>query len=116
MRSVTVDKTELREIVDANKAKHRSMFEQAFEGYRRVARERLEAALDQLANGETPPLNFGLVVPEDHTDDYDTVLQMIDMEVADTITLDWEEFRNYVQDEWGWSSRFQTTTASYSGR
>lgn len=115
MRRVTVNKAELREVVQENRDNHRADFEKAFEGYRRVARERLESALTALSRGEAPPLHFNLAVPEDHTEDYDTVLLMLDMEVGDEVVIEWEEFRNYVRDLWGWSERFYTTSSGYGG-
>lgn len=116
MRTTRVKKDDLQEIVLRNRDKHRSTYEQAFAAYREVARDRLERALAALGSGETPPLHFGLVIPEDHTDDYSTVLEMLAMETRDEIELSWDEFRNYVQDEWGWSARFNETTTSYLGR
>lgn len=113
MRTVEVSKSELRTIVLKNRDNHRQVFETAMEAFKKAARARLEEHLAILEKGQTPPLQLGLVVPEDHTVDYDTVLEMLDMEVNPTVELQWDEFRNYVQDEWGWTDRFSASTAAY---
>lgn len=115
MRSTMVPKSELREIVQRNRDAHRAVFDEAFTAFGHAAERRLEHHLEILRDGGTPPLHLNLVVPEDHTDDYDTVLLMLDMETRDEIELSWDEFRNYVQDEWGWTGRFNETTSTYLG-
>jgi len=113
MRQVTVDKQELREVIKANRDKHRSTYEQAFEKFRHAMRKQLENNLRILADGQVPPITLKIEIPEDHTDDYDQVLGMLGMELKDEVTLSWEEYRNYVDDQWDWSNRWAINTSSY---
>lgn len=113
MRTTMVNKDELEQIVRQNRDNHRAVFLEAFDAYRDAAVDRLSAALAELRSGRTPSLQFGLVIPEDHTDDYNTVLMQLSMDTRDEIELEWDEFKNYVQDEWGWTRHFEATSASY---
>ena len=113
MRQVTVRKAELLRIVTANRDKHRSTYEQAFEKFKDAMRKKLELHLSDLGRGRIPPITLKIEVPEDHTDDYDQVLGMLTLEVNDNVTLSWEEYRNYVDDEWDWSRRWAANTSSY---
>lgn len=110
---VTVPKTELRKIIAKNRDKHRAMFEKAVEVYRKKLIAWHEEEVKRLLKGDTDHRMWRGPVPEDHTDDYDTVLMMLDMEVGETLTLQQHEFHNYVRDQWGWSGSFAANTASY---
>jgi hypothetical protein len=113
MQSVTVSKDELTKRVTANRASHRDLYERAFAGFKRQMRQKLEESLEMLERGEVPPLQLGLVVPEDHTADYDQVLEMLAMSVDDEIKVDYQSFRSYVMDEWGWKQSFTNSTSAY---
>lgn len=113
MQTVRVDRDELLAKIKGNRDRHRSEFEQAFEGFRRKMRERLEEHLDMLAKGETPPITLNLVIPKDHTDDYDQVIEMLIMSVEESVELQHHEFAQYVRDDWGWKNEHITTSAFY---
>lgn len=115
MQPFRIDKAELVEKVQANRDAHRGVYEQAMTGYRDAAAKFFNEQLER-ARKDKPFINyFAEPVPEDHTEDYDVVLDGWEMTNDDVIELSVNEFRQYVRDEWGWKKQFSETTANYLG-
>jgi hypothetical protein len=106
MREVTVNKEELSKALKKNRKAHRKNFEEAWDAYREKAIANLESRLAEIRDGGTIELYLNLVQPEDHTDDYDRVLEMLKMHTEDVIEISEQEFSQYVQDDWGWKHAF----------
>jgi hypothetical protein len=113
VKSVKVQKDELQKRVKENRDSHRSVYEQALDGYHKAVVEWLEVQLDRAKAGKAFDLYFNQPMPEDHTADYDNVLDMLDMSTEDEIELSNQEFRQYVRDEWGWKHAFTETASNY---
>lgn len=113
MKEVTINKHDLRTRVQKNLLQHRETYETAFIGYARAAVRFFEQQLASARDGKQFIAYFNEPMPEDHTVDYEAVLDMIDMEVSQTITLTASEFRQYVRDDWGWKKEFLATTSNY---
>lgn len=113
MKTITVPKATLLEKLRENRGQHRQTFEEAWQGYRKHAERDLAERLDAVRDGKPFNLKFGLVVPQDHTDDYDTAINMLEWHVGDEMEVSQEEFRQYVEDDWGWKDQFLHSTASY---
>lgn len=107
--SVLVRKAELVEKIAENQAVHIATYEEAMVGYRRVASEKILAAMTEFENGGDwkPP---HLPLPEDHRKDYELVLAQLAMEVDEELLLTAQEFRQYALDEWSWKADFNRTT------
>lgn len=114
MQIITVDKEELLRRLSANKATHRDVFRAAITGYREKALDRLETRIRQLKDGKLPDLYIDLAVPEDHTRDYDRVIEMIMMHIDDTFDLTEQDFRAYVMDDWAWKRQWTDTSRTYA--
>jgi hypothetical protein len=110
---VTVRKAELLERLTENRARHRELFEQACDGYRKQAIEAVEERVAQIRGGKLIALAFALPLPEDHTGDYDRAIMMVKMEVEDTIDLTESEFAQLVMDDWAWKRQWVQTTSNY---
>lgn len=113
MNKVTVRKDEFIQRVQANRDKHRATFEKALEGYKALMLRELEHRIHDLKRGRRIDRYIRLDEPEDHTDDYDRVLEMARMSVEDTIDLTGQDFAMYVMDQWSWKHDFEATTAMY---
>jgi hypothetical protein len=113
MREVTMKKSDLLARVEENREGHREVYEKAMDGYTKAAVAFFQEQLERAKDGNTFVTYFGEPMPEDHTDDYDNVLDMLDMEVGDQITLSNAEFRQYVRDDWGWKQTFIATSSNY---
>lgn len=113
MKAVNVNKTKLLELVRKNRDQHRAQYEKAFAGYRKECYEVLEANLKALQTDKAHIVRFREQPPEDHTDDYDRAIQMLEMSVDDVIELHASEFSNFVQDDWEWKERWSASNSSY---
>ncbi len=113
MNTITVNKERLMETLDVNRAEHRVIFEKAQAAYREKVIEALDRALDDAKNGRELRTYIHLPVPEDHTDDFDRAIQMMQWAVGDEVELDEDDFQCYVQNQWGWRASFAANTQSY---
>lgn len=57
--------------------------------------------------------NWPLVYPENHLDDYDRVIGMLEFSVADKVELTATDFNAYVRNRWEWHSRFSMSNSAY---
>lgn len=113
MREVNVAKDKLIERVTANRNEHRTVFEKAIGGYSVAAVTFFEDQIDKAREGKQFSAFFQEPIPEDHSDDYDAALDMLEMSDDDIITLTAQEFRQYVRDDWGWKRAWTETTSNY---
>lgn len=116
MKQVKMSKTALQAVVKKNREEHRELFEEAHEAFREKAIGNLESRIQQIKSGKPVELYLNLVVPEDHTDDYDRVIAMLDYELDDEVTLSAGEFAQYVQDDWGWKANFSQSYTVNTGK
>lgn len=117
MRKITVDKADLAETITRNRDAHKAEYDKAVEVYRvRFVEEAKKFAEDSIARSRQR-VAFGnfvwLPVPEEHTEDYDRALLMLDWELGDTVELSQEEFATLVQNQWNWIRSFTANTSSY---
>lgn len=117
---VTVNKDALLSKLRANRNQHREEFIAAERKYRLAAVQEFKRLHDAACDATGTPedgkaLDRGLKLPkpEDHTDDYERVIEMVDMSVAPTIELTAQEFTQYVRDDWGWKAQFASTASYY---
>lgn len=111
--TVHVSTSELLAALEKNKEEHRTIFQEAMEGYKKKAIEILTANLDNIKSGKLDRLGINLTLPEDHTRDYERVIRMLQMHQNDYIDLSQEQFAQYVMDDWGWQHQFLESGAFY---
>ena len=116
MKEVKVEVSQLKVKVAANREQHRGLFERALEGYKEAALEELVQRIDDVKSGRVLGVNLFLQVPEDHTREYDALLEMLEMSVDQQITLTWSEFRKYVMDDWEWKEAWIGSNSAYMAR
>lgn len=115
MDDITVSKERLIETLKDNREKHRATFLAGQKVYRAKMIAELDRALDEAKNGGAIQRAFSLPVPEDHTDDFDTVIAMLEWDQAETVVLSYRDFQTYVENQWGWRASFATSTEAYVG-
>lgn len=114
MNEIVVAKSDLLERLEKNRKGHRKAFEKALEGYKEAAIEALEEALADARKGKVR-LNFhALVMPQDHTADYDRAIEKMKMSQHEQVHLTDQEFAQYVMDDWAWKQQFTQTSALYT--
>jgi hypothetical protein len=115
MEEVTIKKDEVLSVLKANRTNHRKIFEEALEGYKKKMIETLENSLADARAGKLTTLHISLPKPQDQTRDYDRAIKMLEMSIADSVTLSEQDFACYIQDDWMWKRQFLTSNAFYSG-
>lgn len=114
---VEVRTAELLKKIIANRDTHRAEFEKAWEGYKKVVTAWFEKRLEDLKAGhDFYTVMYRDPIPQDHTDDYNRIIAMLEMETREVIKISEAQFANYVLDDWAWSQAFTTSNAVYAAR
>src|ERR1700756_651161 len=114
MHSVKVKRVELLEKIKKNREGHRDLFLRAQEGYRLDVIAELEQHLKDARDRKKISRSLSLPEPQDHTEDYDSVIAMLEMSVDETIELDASSFQQYVLDKWSWKRAADVTNIAYA--
>ena len=114
MDTIVVDKTTLIAVMKENREKHHQIVLEAQAGFRAKVIERLDEMLKLAASGAKINLAIGLTIPEDHTEDYDTIIGMLEFDIGTTVEIDRGQYQCWVQDKWGWQRSFTQTNSVYS--
>lgn len=120
MKSVKVNKQELRSKLTDNLDKHVREYEEASKGYAEAVVEAARAVETIASKGadhsriKAKAMElWQLPEPESHEEDYLRAIEMLEWEVEEEIELTQQEFQQYVQDNWGWKRDFLATTSNY---
>lgn len=113
LSTVRMAKDTLLERIKANRDEHRKIYEEAMEGWKRSVIEALDTAYKDALEGKAYNVVFRLEQPQDHTDEYDTVIELITASLDDEFELEYHEFANFVLDKWGWQHAFLGMASSY---
>lgn len=113
MQEITVEKAALIAKLQSNRDSHRAIFATAQVRYREAMIAELDRALQEARDGKPIKRMFALPVPEDHTSDFTTAIEMLQWETGDQVVLDERDFRRYVQNRWEWEQSFHANTGSY---
>lgn len=100
MNNVTVSKEELLKVLKDNKAKHVQIYTDAIEGVRVQYKGLLEKELKKLEDGKEFKASVSVQLPINHEEEYNEVIEMLEMSVDEEIELTRHEFQQYVQDKW----------------
>lgn len=114
MNSVRVNKAHLLTKLKENREKHRAIFLEALEGYRKEAIRQLEAQLARAKSSKKFTVYINLTQPSDQTKDYDRAIGMLNMSLDTEIALSEQDYKNYVLDDWTWKSQFLASNSAYS--
>lgn len=115
LQEVTVDKKQLIETVEKNKEIHAHDFEDTWEEYIKAFKKALDVVAEHLSKNEvdTSELNK-LPKPKSYVDSYEETLELLRWEVNEQITLNRDEFQNYVLDNWHWKANFESSKSTLS--
>jgi sensor c-di-GMP phosphodiesterase-like protein len=113
MDTITVRKSDLISTLETNREEHRSIFLKAQDRYRERFIELLEQRLEDARQGRSFDQWIRLPVPEDHTRDFDTAIEMLHWDTGENVTIDRHDFQRYVQNNWEWQQSFTANTVAY---
>lgn len=111
---VTVNTADVLTTIRENAEKHSAIVAEAREGYVKAAEKALAMRLKELRSGKLVNLSFTLSPPVDQSAVYRTAIRMLELHTGETITLDSDQVRSFVMDEWGWKKNFLLTNSTYS--
>lgn len=122
---ITVDKDHLLTLLEGNRTKHQENYEKAMVIYHEecleALRERLRAieSEDLETFGQSPDavdpdeyLVFHIKTPTTYTHVYDQLIAMLEMTEAEVLTINGEQYKNWVRDEWDWTRHYAMSTLS----
>ena len=118
--SVKIDKAVLEEKLTQNLEQHKTIYSEAIAGWKVAALESIQTQFESLKDKieslkPTGNVYFTLPTrPENHSDDYESVLAMLAYAQDTTIELSREDFQAFVQDNWGWKADFIGTSSTYT--
>lgn len=114
MKTVTVNKEKLKETLNKNMINHIEEYNQMHKLYLQKALEKAEHLVEQLkSNAKGISLSINLQEPTSHESDYILALDMLNMDVSENVTISDDEFKNYVNDDWYWTTAFSVTKSHY---
>ena len=107
-------KEKILKAIKANMAAHKKVVKEAQKGFRKQAIGLLEEKLDALRDGEMVAFPIFLQLPEDHLEEYQVMVEMLEMSTDEEISLTHSEYNRYVRDRWDWRSQWLHANAPYS--
>ena len=116
LSEVIVTKEQLLAKLKENLAAHKTIAQEAREGYIKKTQEVLQKKLDEAKEGKFVHLSFNLPEPQDHSKEYEQTIIMVEWDNRVELTLTQHEFKSYILDEWTWDRNSLVTNAIYSGR
>lgn len=111
-----VDRIELLNKLKENRYNHTAAFEEAFDNYSAKLIKDLQDSLKQAKARKSVKIYSHLPIPENHTEDYDAVISLLEMSKEETVELDDQDVHKYVLDRWEWERSFASNTLSYTSR
>jgi hypothetical protein len=118
VRTVVVKKDLLLTKLEENRKTHNADFEIAFTRFAEQVQRNLEARLKSLRGGDAVTeemLYINLTMPINYDADYKRAIEMLAWEVGDEVELTEQEFKQYVQDSWGWKAAVEVSNKLYTG-
>jgi hypothetical protein len=116
MNTVKVKRTEILSRIKTNREAHRELFLKAQDGYRQDMIEELDRMLQEARDGKKIRRTIALVEPQDHTADYDRVIDMLEMSQDEILEIEAHEFDMYVRDNWSWRAFANETNSMYAAK
>lgn len=104
--------------LEANRKTHNADFDIAFTRFSERVQSNLEARLKSLRSGSVVTqemLYINLTMPVNYDADYKRAIEMLDWEVGGEVELTEQEFKQYVQDDWGWKEAVAMSNKLYTG-
>jgi hypothetical protein len=110
----TIEKEVLLEKLRENRERHRTVFLEALKGYREHAEKVLAEHIASLKDGRSPEIRISISRPEDHTQDYDRVIGMVELDQGVYFTLDEHAYAEYMMDDWVWKRQWLKMSSGYA--
>ena len=114
MLRIELDTKEVLAKVKANRQEHEETFNEAVEGYKAKAVERLTELIEQVQEDYSTKLYTNLNVPKNFLSSYDRAIRMLEASNSEKIVLDESDYSKYMDDDWEWKDDFRISNAGYT--
>lgn len=113
LKIIKVKTEDILKQIKENRESHSEEFKSAHAGFMIDSENRMKRALKDIKAGKIPK-GISFEEPEDHTDDYDTIIAMLEMTTDTELEITYEQFLRYARDKWSWSSKFARLSNLYN--
>lgn len=114
MNEVTVQKTELLSVILKNKEEHLKEYKAMMIEFKKSLLLNLQDLIEINSTREKGFLKrITESEPENHEEDYNKIISMLQMSINDEIVLDNREYDKYVLNNWSWKESFEFSKTSY---
>lgn len=113
MDVIQVDKQQLLDKLRENRENHINTYEEVLQAYQEKCIKLLEEHIERIRSGAVEKVNVSLPAPENHEDEYDRAISMVEWHQGDQLELDSFQFDNFIRDQWRWKQEFETMSATY---
>ena len=116
MNAIKMNRTELLDIVRANKLTHIAQYEESVIDYKNLVLQIALANVKLAKTGDTEKFKKMKATPSAPTsyeDSYKRAIRMLELSVEDIIEVEEDVFNQLVLDEWTWKRGFTAATMSY---
>jgi hypothetical protein len=114
MESQKVNKNDLLKILKDNRDKHKAIFDEALVGYKEQATKLLKEHLKRVQNGSKTRVYVSVPYPVNMTKEYNRIIGMLEMSLANEVELTEQDYQQYVMDDWTWKQSFLASNSAYS--
>lgn len=114
-RSIQINRDRLIAALKTNLEVHITQYQEAVFDYRMKLQADLEKALADLKAGAVPVDDITVTFdsPTSHEAEFRDAIAILEYEERETIEIDGETFKAWVQNQWAWSRNFEIMNASY---
>ena len=115
MSRINVKRKDLIEVLKANRDTHASEYEEAYLGYKQLCVEALQAKLEQINANDEFDMYFNdlMSAPENHVEDYQDVIEMLELSEDDKLSIGMDEYKKYYKNDWSWSHNWGLSNKMY---
>jgi hypothetical protein len=119
---IQANKAEVLATIKKNRDEHLEIVAEAREGYLEKAELLLKEKIAEIEEAKKAQgrrigsIRIDLTEPGDHTGDYNTIIRMLELHQGDTIELNSDEVRQFLENKWDWMDQFLRGTSLYSGK
>ena len=124
MSRINVKREDLIKVLNTNRDKHQQEYDEAYAGYLQLCIEALEEkivvvndAAKALKDGpeETFDMYFNdlMQAPENHVQDYQDVIDMLELSEDTKLSVGMEEYKKYYKNDWTWSRSWELSNKMY---
>ena len=116
MEKIKVSKVQLLEKLYENRDIHVAEYKEVREEYQKDVVKELRKLAKTAQNAkfeDNIDTHVSLKVPKSYESDYDTIIGMLEFSIEDTFSINQDEYKMYVLNEWYWSGSFEVSKRSY---